>query len=67
MEKIVKKRLIPKNVVFIQIQKEGRSKISSDQKRLFVAVSLYPRSFFANTPFNIKIYTWQVYKNAFII
>ena len=28
-----------------------RSKISSDQKRLFLAVSL-PLSFFANTPFN---------------
>ena len=28
-----------------------RSKISSDQKRLFFAVSLYPLSFFANTPF----------------
>jgi len=28
-----------------------RSKISSNQKRLFFAVSLYPLSFFANTPF----------------
>ena len=27
------------------------SKISSDQKRLFFAVSLYPLSFFANAPF----------------
>ena len=30
---------------------DARSKISSDQKRLFIAVSLYPLSFFANTPF----------------
>ena len=29
-----------------------RSKNSSDQKRLFFAVSLYPLSFFTNTPFN---------------
>ena len=28
-----------------------RSKISSDQKRLFFAVSLYPLSFYANNPF----------------
>ena len=28
-----------------------RSKISSDQKRFFIALSLYPLSFFANTPF----------------
>ena len=31
-----------------------RSKISSDQKRFFIALSLYPLSFFANTPFNIR-------------
>ena len=31
------------------------SKISSDQKRLFFAVSLYLLSFFANTPFNFYI------------
>ena len=29
-----------------------RSKISSDQKRFFIAFILYPLSFFANTPFN---------------
>ena len=28
-----------------------RGKISSDQKRFFIALSLYPLSFFANTPF----------------
>ena len=31
-----------------------QSKIKSDQKRLFFAISLYPLSFFANTPFNTK-------------
>ena len=31
-----------------------RSKISSDQKRLFLAVRLYPLSFFASTPFKHK-------------
>ena len=31
------------------------SKISSDQKRFFIALSLYPLSFFANTPFNLLI------------
>ena len=30
----------------------NRSKISGDQKRFFIAFSLYPLSFFANTPFN---------------
>ena len=30
-----------------------RSKISSDQKRLFFAVSLYPLLFLANTPFKL--------------
>ena len=37
---------------FLLIDATDRSKISSDQKRLFFAVSLYPLSFFANTPFN---------------
>ena len=32
-----------------------RSKISSDKKRLFVAVCLYPLSFFANTFFKTLI------------
>ena len=29
-----------------------RSKIINDQKRFFIALSLYPLSFFSNTPFN---------------
>ena len=33
------------------IDAADRSKISSDQKRFFIALSLYPLSFFANTPF----------------
>ena len=37
---------------FLLIDATDRSKISSDQKRFFIALSLYPLSFFANTPFN---------------
>ena len=33
------------------IDATDRSKISGDQKRFFIALSLYPLSFFANTPF----------------
>ena len=36
---------------FLLIDATVRSKISSNQKRLFFAVSLYPLSFFANTSF----------------
>ena len=32
-----------------------RSKINSDQKRVFIALSLYPLSFFVNTPFKYNI------------
>ena len=39
---------------FLLIDATDRSKISSDQKRFFIALSLYPLSFFANTPFNGK-------------
>ena len=39
----------------------GRSKISSDQKCFLIALSLYPLSFFANTPFNVKS---KVYRKA---
>ena len=35
---------------FLLIDATDRSKISSDQKRLFFALSLYPLSFFAKTP-----------------
>ena len=36
---------------FLLIDATDRSKISSDQKRFFIGLSLYPLSFFANTPF----------------
>ena len=39
---------------FLLIGATDRSKISSDQKRFFIALSLYPLSFFANTPFKAK-------------
>ena len=37
---------------FLLIDETDRIEISSDQKRFFIALSLYPLSFFANTPFN---------------
>ena len=40
---------------FLRIDATDGSKISSDQKRLFFAVSLYPLSFFTNTPFKIPV------------
>ena len=36
---------------FLFIDATDRSKIRNDQKRFFIALSLYPLSFFANTPF----------------
>ena len=39
---------------FLLIDATDRSKISSDHKRFFIALSLYPLSFFANTPFKYK-------------
>ena len=36
---------------FLLIDAIDRSKISGDQNRFFIALSLYPLSFFANTPF----------------
>ena len=41
---------------FLLIDATDRSKISGDQKRLFIALSLYPLSFFANTPFKIQFF-----------
>ena len=37
---------------FLFTDETDRNKISDDQKRFFIALSLYPLSFFANTPFN---------------
>ena len=39
---------------FLLIDSTDRNKISSDQKRFFIVLSLYPLSFFANTPFKGK-------------
>ena len=39
---------------FLLINATDRSKISSDQKRFFISLSLYPLSFFANSPFKMK-------------
>ena len=36
---------------FLLLDATDRSKISSDQKRFFIPLSLYPISFLANTPF----------------
>ena len=40
---------------FLLIDATDKSKIISDQKSLFFAVSLYPLSFFANTSFNARV------------
>ena len=44
--------MLQKVIDFNNLLLTNRSKISSDQKGLFFAVSLYPLSFFTNTPFN---------------
>ena len=46
---------------FLFIDATNRSKNSSDQKRLFFAIRLYPLSFFASTPFNDSAFLeWHV-------
>ena len=40
---------------FLLIETTDRSKISSNQKRFFIALSLYHLSFFANTPFKLSL------------
>ena len=40
---------------FLLIDATTRSKISGDQKRFFLSLSLYPPSFFANTPFKLVL------------
>ena len=40
---------------FVPRHATDRSKISSDQKRLFFAVSLYPFHFFAKSPFKKRM------------
>ena len=43
---------------FLLIDATDRSKISSDQKRFFIALILYPLSFFANIPFKKSNCNW---------
>ena len=45
---------------FLLIYATDRSKISSNQKHFFIALSLYPLSFFANSPFKQLDYRLQV-------
>ena len=45
---------------FLLIDATDRSKISSDQKRLFFALRLYPLSFFASTPFKVEVWTKKI-------
>ena len=46
---------------FLFIDATDRSKISGDQKRFFIALSLYPLLFFANTPFNAQVWYKHIY------
>ena len=46
---------------FLLIDATDRRKISGDQKRFFIALSLYPLSFFANTPFKYQQSRLNVY------
>ena len=47
---------------FLLIDTTDRSNISSDQKRFFIALSLYPLSFFANTPFNMSPFHSNIFR-----
>ena len=62
---------------FLLIDATDISKISSDQMRLFFAVSLYPFSFFTNSSFKVKFFVvtlkeyspkqtlfWSIYLNS---
>ena len=50
---------------FLLIDATDRRKISRDQKRFFIALSLYPLSFFANTHFNLISEGYNTVKIAF--
>ena len=46
---------------FSPYRRNDRSKISSDQKRFFIALSLNPLSFFANTSFKYCLFDdWKI-------
>ena len=51
---------------FLLIYATDRNKISSDQKRFFIALSLYPLSFFASTPFKQFFYSYSPRQERFI-
>ena len=51
---------------FLLIDATDRRKISSDQKRFFIALSLYTLSFFANTPVKV-VFLDIIYKILFRI
>ena len=52
---------------FVLVDATDRSKISSDLKRLYFTVSLYPLSFLTKTPFNddLKLYRYDYLKVEF--
>ena len=57
---------------FLLIDSTDRSKISSNPHRIFIDVSLYPLSFFANTPFkntatNKEVFVIQVFKVWYMV
>ena len=49
---------------FLLIDATDRIKISSDQKRLFFALRLYPLSFFASTPFKLQYKNFDICKSV---
>ena len=52
-------------LTIFSLKTQRRSKISSDQKRFFIALSLYPLSFFANTPFKSTL-NYSLFGHVFI-
>ena len=49
---------------FLLIDATDGSKIRGDQKRFFIALSLYPLSFFANTPFKMLCFQYLYVRDA---
>ena len=45
---------------FLLLDATDRSKISGDQKRFCIALSLFPLSFFANTPFKVDQFNLEL-------
>ena len=52
---------------FLLIDATDKSKISSDRKRLFFALRLYPLSFFASTPFKGVKIIWDIKETVLAI